>query len=78
MSNNFKNVQLGDKVYDIRYGWGVVEYIFSGYCGGFKVNFDPADPDPFTRIYSDEGKEDVNDISPTLYWTKPTITGGNK
>jgi hypothetical protein len=27
MSNNFKNVQLGDKVYDIRYGWEVVEII---------------------------------------------------
>ena len=60
----FKDAKAGDKVWDIRRGWGEVSYIehtgkypifvkFSNYVSG---------------KFSTEGKEFLNDINPTLYW----------
>ena len=65
----FKNAKVGDKVWDIRRGWGEISYI--EYTGKYPI---------FVKFsnyvsgkFSTEGKEFLNDINPTLYWDELRI-----
>lgn len=62
-TKEFKNE---DRVFDLRYGWGVVKNDNFGEKYPIYVSFDGGE----TYIYTKEGKDDVSDINPILSHTE--------
>jgi len=57
----FKNVKIGDKVWSVTSGWGVISNI---YVDDIEVIF----REDFKRWYNLKGKFDHRDLYPDLYW----------
>lgn len=64
-----KEFKVGDKVYDIRYGWGIVEDDKFSECYSIYVTFDIERNNTYTK----EGKYEIDDINPTLSHTEYSI-----
>ena len=60
----FSNSKVGDKVYTISKGWGVVDEIDNSEMYSITVIFD----DHTRNTYTKEGKEYEEDINPNLFW----------
>lgn len=60
----FKNAQVGDRVYDLLKGWGTIVNINPEDNYPIYVN---SDIDSFCTFTYD-GKRDINDKNPTLFW----------
>lgn len=71
MSNKTKIYKKGDKVFDIRYGWGKVFEDNRNAPYSLKVEFD----NYTTYYYTNDGKANRNDIYPTLSFTEYTLEG---
>lgn len=71
----FESARVGDKVYSLSYGSGVVSDLgFDDDDYPIRVIFDD------DKTYADftiDGKSCLDNANPTLYWSKPTITGGD-
>ena len=65
----FYNVKKGDKVWSIRFGWGVVKEVNHDECYGLIVSFQHAVSYMHIRFTFD-GCEAHNDIYPTLFWNE--------
>lgn len=66
---NFLNVKVGDEVYSIRHGDGIVSNVFKNL---FFVDFDSFKN--FNKSFSFDGKEANFDKYPSLFWTEPELT----
>lgn len=62
----FENIEVGDKVYSLRYGWCIVDDVFSN-------RFRLCDAEGNYLAFMKDGKEDEDDINPTLFWGVPEI-----
>lgn len=60
----FKDAKVGDRVWDLRYGWGEVEEISSG---DYPVEVCFAERD-VQEQYTRGGKVYLDDQNPTLFW----------
>lgn len=60
----FSNSKVGDKVYTISKGWGVVDEIDNSEMYSITVMFDEHTRNTYTK----EGKEYEEDINPNLFW----------
>lgn len=60
----FSNSKVGDKVYTISKGWGVVDEIDNSEMYNITVMFDEHTRNTYTK----EGKEYEEDINPNLFW----------
>ena len=60
----FSNSKVGDKVYTISKGWGVVDEIDNSGMYSITVMFDEHTRNTYTK----EGKEYEEDINPNLFW----------
>ena len=69
MTDIFKDAKVGDKVYDLKYGTGVVDHIFREDFE-IAVNFGKTDINEHYCMSTGIG-EDTNNR--TLYWEKPDI-----
>lgn len=58
---------VGDKVFDIRYGNGVVAKVVSEQNYPVRVKFDVDDNSNVDGIYTEDGKSDIDQINPLLY-----------
>lgn len=72
----FEIARVGDKVYSLSYGSGVVSDL------GFDDDDDYLirvifDDDKTYADFTIDGKSCLDNANPTLYWSKPTITGGD-
>lgn len=63
---DFSNVKIGDRVYSIRYGEGVVVVIYSDL---FVIGFQR-----YTKSFMINGKESEFDEHPSLFRIEPTLT----
>lgn len=76
MPNNMKTefFKKGQKVYDIRYGWGIVSLVVPG--GGYQVLVEFEDPDEdHDESYTFDGKSQTDDDFPLLSHTEYTFSG---
>ena len=67
--SKFKNAKVGDKVYCLMYGEGVIDAIQSFGSGMLYVAFN----EQYGAIYTFDGCVYVKGKNPTLYWEKPEI-----
>lgn len=69
----FRNAKVGDRVWDLRFGWGAVTNIEETAIYPITVLFGNNRGD---RSYTTDGKISIDDINPTLFWgeTKLEIT----
>jgi hypothetical protein len=65
MMETFENAQIGDKVWDFKYGWGEIISINKNGAYPIRVKFDNNEFN-----YTLDGKWDKTDITPTLFWNK--------
>ena len=70
----FKNAKVGDKVWCMRRGWGVITHTEQGKRHPIGVKFS----DRSFTSYTSDGKEYINDITPVLYWDELTIVPPKK
>jgi co-chaperonin GroES (HSP10) len=69
LKTTFADVKVGDRVYDIRYGWGtIIDSPFKRYP--IAVNFDDGKA---MDSYTLDGISEEKYLTPTLYWDVPTI-----
>ena len=59
----FADIKVGDKVWDIRRGWGVVSMIIQQSTYPIEVDFESGHD-----IYSRDGYYTLEDINPSLFW----------
>lgn len=64
----FADVKVGDRVWSVLCGWGVVVDIDTSHYP-VDVNFDAGSCDCFTF----EGKQEIRDTSPALFWDEIKI-----
>jgi hypothetical protein len=57
-------VQIGDKVWDVRYYWSEVISLYNRKMYEIKTNY---------NFYTTDGKHDIEDNFPTLFWNKVKI-----
>lgn len=70
--NNFSKVNIGDTVFHIKHGHGVVASL--DFCRDkVRVAF-KTERGSMQRDFTLEGKVNKNDVLPSLYWRKPIIT----
>jgi hypothetical protein len=67
MKNTFENAQVGDRVWSIRHGWGIIDFITDN---KIYVVFDYLNK---TRIFTFNGKSVDDDLNPTLFWDEVEI-----
>ena len=65
----FKDAKVGDKVWDVRRGWGEITNTKYIHDYPIEVIF----PDSEYVTYSIEGKELLDDINPSIYWDELRI-----
>lgn len=63
----FSNAKVGDRVWDIRKGWGTVECTDFGPDYSLRVEFDEFD-DGGDETFTIDGKYLFHDKNPTLFW----------
>lgn len=68
-NNMFKKAEIGDRVYDLLKGWGTIVNINPEDNYPIYVN---SDADSFCTFTYD-GKRDINDKNPTLFWRKISL-----
>lgn len=66
MSKTFENAKIGDKVWNIRKGWGIITYIETNSTFAINVEFKDGSDIWFLK----DGKEFYDDINPTLFWNE--------
>ena len=64
----FSNAKVGDKVYDIRYGWVEINEIYDGLYYPIAVKYED-----ITVTYTKSGYYSATQDFPMLYWDKPEI-----
>jgi len=64
METDFANAKVGEKVWDILEGWGIIKDIFAD---GLRVQFDN-----HTRLYFRNGRGDIQDKNPRLFKEEAT------
>lgn len=64
MEEQFKNAKIGDKVWDIRSGWGKITRINNSTIYRINVQFNDGDNESFML----DSKQQRNDILPVLFW----------
>ena len=64
----FENAKVGDRVWDIRFGWGKIIEVDKDILDPYaiKVKFDNEE----MTYYDADGYYNVNDINPTLFWNE--------
>jgi hypothetical protein len=65
----FKNAQTGDRVWNLRYGWGIIKKIRSNTKMKLEVFFD-IDVSPTLADYTADGKGSIWDLHPELFWNE--------
>lgn len=70
MKRTRTNFRVGDRVYDVRHGWGIVESIDFDVDYPIDVAYDNGSSSTFTQ----EGKALTFDSCRFLFFVKPTIT----
>jgi len=73
----FRDVKVGDRVWDVQHGWGVVEEVGTDY---FEVLFvEPAlDGDRVDGAYLLDGRPHARVRNPTLFWDEIVIKAPEK
>ena len=70
MTTTFETAQVGDKVFDIKHGWGLIIEIFSKNMRPITVQFSKCD----RRSYMFNGKYSETDKTQVLFWDEVIIT----
>ena len=65
----FENAQIGDRVWNLRYGWGRIKKIRSNTKMKLEVFFD-IDVSPTLADYTADGKGSIWDLHPELFWNE--------
>ena len=60
----FSNAKVGDRVWSVNKGWGVVEDITNSWAFPIRVSY----PEDITELYTEDGLIYLNDLHPTLFW----------
>ena len=66
----FKNAKVGDKVWDLQYGWGTIIELSKTHNYGLVANFININNESETCTYTIEGKSAKLHILPTLFWNE--------
>ncbi len=64
----FKNAKVGDRVFDILIGWGVIDEINEQVAFPVSVNFDGDFYSGTGKVYTFDGFATVQDKMPRLFW----------
>jgi hypothetical protein len=68
----FENAQIGDRVWDIRYGWGIIQYVgrSSQYPISVVFDFKYTNNRELTECYTYTGCFSTISERPTLFWNE--------
>ena len=68
----FENAEVGDRVYDIRYGWGSIQFIGKNSQYPISVVFDLkyTNNKEITECYTDTGCFSTRSGKPVLFWNE--------
>ena len=69
----FENSEVGNKVWDIRHGWGIITFINTINAYPINVSFGNED-----ESFTIDGKEFESDLYPTLFWDEVVIVPPSK
>lgn len=74
MSTTFELARVGDRVWDIRLGWGVVHHINTNNVYPVAVSF----PNGDRLLYTTEGFHDTSHVTQSLFWDEVVIEAPQK
>lgn len=66
MTTTFENAQVGDRVWDVRLGWGVITGIVQH--GRYPLLVQFGNTDNRVGTFTTEGRFNVEDVGRTLFW----------
>jgi hypothetical protein len=75
-TTTFENAKPGDRVWDIRKGWGTIDKLNPHSTYSIIVNFDLDEHGEFT--YTVKGKSFMSDINQLLFWNEVKIEAPEK
>lgn len=73
-TTTFESVQVGDKVWSVLYGWGVVSEVSKGSAYPLRAHFQGG----VRRWYTSEGKQYKTHVSQILFWDEVKIEAPKK
>jgi hypothetical protein len=75
-TTTFENAKPGDRVWDIRKGWGIIKELNPHSTYPITVNFDLSKNGEFT--YNVNGKSFMSDVNQSLFWNELKIEAPEK